>query len=292
MQHYNKIFKHIKENKPIFIKGFFSTSTHTESIKEIIELFSKSNDKNEFLKGSRYINCEKNEFVNGVVKKLKTNSHICLDERYRVWNHEKNNITPWHYDGNGIDVINVCLRGKKLFLLSEPQSQITIPFTNITMFENNSFQHKYILEPGDLLLIPRFWFHKVISLKDNTTTINFNSTSDYNNIPSKYKMLFNLHKFFNTRMNLERICNLPKLSIKFESFLYNLLSENIILFVLILVSRMILNVNFNFKISNHLDKFILLSALIEWKYSVDSVGISRLLTVGLLTNNLLIDNLI
>lgn len=46
----------------------------------------------------------------------------------------KNNITQWHYDGNGIDVINICFNCKKK-LLSEPNRQIVIPFTNITLLE-------------------------------------------------------------------------------------------------------------------------------------------------------------
>ena len=291
---YDKIFKSIQKNEPLYIKDFFLKNEYNNSIKEIIKLSKLSKKKNKFLKGSVYIKSDSNLFINAILTELKKNSDIKIYDDYRVWNHKKNNITPWHYDGNGIDVINICLCGKKQFILAKPNSQYTFPFTNITMFETNEKKYNYILGPGDLLLIPRFWFHKVISLKNNTITINFCLTNNYNNIPNNFKMLYNTHIFFNTVMKQQNICNFPNLSIGIYDFISCFIKENIILFVLFCVVRLLFIKYFNIslKIKNNLGKLLLVSILTEYKYHVNSVGMSRLLIACILINNLLVDYLI
>ena len=52
---YNKIFDNIKINKPIIIKNFISNDKYKESIEELIKLSKMSNKKNNFLRGSKYI---------------------------------------------------------------------------------------------------------------------------------------------------------------------------------------------------------------------------------------------
>jgi hypothetical protein len=291
---YEKIFKHIKINKPLFIKDYYLNEKFDKSIKEIIKLSKLSKDNNDFLKGSVYIKSENNLFINEILTELNKCPNIKIYNEYRVWNHEKNNITQWHYDGNGIDVINICFNGKKKFILTEPNSQITLPFTNITLLETYDRKYEYILEPGDLLLIPRFWFHKVISLKNETITMNFCLTNNYDTIPTNLKMLYNSHKFFNTIMNKQNICNLPNLYIKLQDFSYYFIKENILLFVLFLSIRIIIKnyLKKNFTIGNNLDKFLLLGIFTEYKYHSNSVGMSLLLLINSLFNNLLIDKLI
>ena len=229
---YNKIFDHIKVNRPLFIKKFYSNQNYNSSIDEIIKLSNESKDKNNFLKGSVYIKSTDNKFINKISAELGECSNIKIYDEYRVWNHNKNNITQWHYDGNGIDVINICFNGKKKFLLAEPNSQITFPFTNITILETHNKTYEYILEPGDLLLIPRFWFHKVITLKNETITMNFCLTNNHDTLPTNLKMLYNVHNFLNTIMSKQNICSFPNLNIKLYEFIYYYVKENIILFIL------------------------------------------------------------
>lgn len=292
---YDKIFEHIKKNEPIYIKDFFSNPKYKKEINDIIKLSKSSNEKNDLLKGSHYIKLESNLFINDILKKLKKNKDIKIYEQYRIWNHKKNNITPWHYDGNGIDVINMCFSGKKEFILSKPNSQITFPFTNITILETNKDIYRYILEPGDLLLIPRFWFHKVISLKDDTITLNFRITNIHNTIPKNLKMLYNLHNFFKTEMSLnEYICNYPNISIGIKDFIMYFIKENILLFILFLTIKLLVKkfLKTKFEFVNNLDKFLLLFIFTEYKYQKNSIGISRLLVVNSILNNIIVDNLI
>jgi hypothetical protein len=292
---YDKIFEHIKKNEPLYIKDFFSNSKYKKAIDNIINLSKSSNEKNDFLKGSCYIKLESNIFINDVLKKLNKNKDIEVYKQYRIWNHKKNNITPWHYDGNGIDVLNICFSGKKEYILSKPNSQITIPFTNITILETNQNEYKYILEPGDLLLIPRFWFHKVISLKDDTITLNFCLTNKYNTIPKNFKMLYNLHNFLKTQMSLnENICKYSNISISMRDFILYFMKENILLFVLFLTIKLVIQKLFKitFELKNNFDKLLLFTIFTEYKYQKNSVGMSRLLIVGSILNNLIIDKLI
>lgn len=290
---YKKIFDHIKENKPLFIKNFYSNQNYNNSINEIIKLSNESKDKNNFLKGSVYIKLSNNKFINEISTELGRCPNIKIHDDYRVWNHKKNNITQWHYDGNGIDVINICFNGKKKFILAEPNSQITFPFTNITILETQNKTYEYILEPGDLLLIPRFWFHKVISLKNETITMNFCLTNNHDTIPINIKMLYNVHNFFNTVMSKENICNFPNLNIKIHEFIYYYVKENIILFILFCSIRIILKKYFKMCLNTikNFDKFLLLGIFGEYKYHTDSIGISRLILVNSLLNNFIVDKL-
>ena len=124
--------------------------------------------------------------------------------------------------------------------------------------------------------------------------MNFCLTNNYDTIPTNLKMLYNSHKFFNTIMNKQNICNLPNLYIKLQDFSYYFIKENILLFVLFLSIRIIIKnyLKKNFTIGNNLDKFLLLGIFTEYKYHSNSVGMSLLLLINSLFNNLLIDKLI
>jgi hypothetical protein len=54
-----------------------------------------------------YYLSEKNVCKNDNIKKLYKNNDIYFYKNTRVWKHKKNNFTQWHYDGNGINVLNI-----------------------------------------------------------------------------------------------------------------------------------------------------------------------------------------
>lgn len=282
MSYYNQIFKNIKINEPIFIKNFFRDDEYQESIKEIIDLVAPSN-------GSTLLRSKNNLLINTFLKKIKKNEHIKVSDDFEVSHYKKNDLVYYHYNLIGVDEINTCFGGKILFILTKPNSQLTYPFTNLTMFAPNNEEYKYVLEPKDLLLIPRFWFYSVISLKNKTVRLNFHLTTNYDNVPANFKMLYNLHKLFNTHMKNVPICNFPNLSISKVDFILFFLKENILLFILILILRLMINEIFYFKIKNNLDKFLIINSLVEWKYCKNTWGMSRLLGINVLLNNLLID---
>lgn len=200
--------KYVLESKPCLIKNFVKpddlcTKYYVEN-KDYIETqigntkayYSKSQCLNEFFSGlGKYV-----EYEGGV----------------RTWKHSAGNITPWHYDGNGINVTNVCYSGSKRFYFSPPGSLHTLPVSNISI-GHEKWNNVYIdIFPGDMLFIPAYWFHKVVCLQDNTFTVNHNFYHKSNNKFSTNRdvYLYTLHNFLSTHMCANnKICKYSKKNI-------------------------------------------------------------------------------
>ena len=106
------------------------------------------------------------------------------NEYVRIWYSQANHITPWHYDGNSLHVFNLQLKGSKRWKIVSPSSPIRcIPFTRIAIpqevncSEPNHF--KFILNEGEMLFLPRYWFHEVESLSSENVNINWCLTPKY-----------------------------------------------------------------------------------------------------------------
>jgi hypothetical protein len=110
-----------------------------------------------------------NEFVESLKEKITFNDGI------RAWKHNKGNVTQWHYDGNGINIFNICISGRKRFYLSPPGSIPVLPLSNISLKTDIWDEQSVFVEIGvsDMLYLPPYWFHKVITLEDNTLTVNY-----------------------------------------------------------------------------------------------------------------------
>lgn len=126
----------------------------------------------------------------------------------RLWKHNAGNLTQWHYDGNGTDLLNISLTGAKHFYLSPPDSLPLYPLSNIALpidFKETSLVE---IKPGDMLYIPAYWFHKVITTEDNTMNINYVMYNKNNAkiASSRHQEIFMLHKLANTTMDKEILC--------------------------------------------------------------------------------------
>ena len=95
----------------------------------------------------------------------------CKFVNNRFWEHNKGHVTRWHFDGDGVQVINICLSGIKQFDLAPPGSTLMYPFSNIACAPPPA-TYSVVIRKGDLLYFPAFWLHKVTCLKDNTKTYN------------------------------------------------------------------------------------------------------------------------
>jgi hypothetical protein len=139
----------------------------------------------------------KNQLIDGIKSDPNLLYH---SQSIRCWKHDKNTLTRWHFDGNGADLFNISIQGSKQFFLSPPDSIPVLPLSSIAL--PYDFKHKYSvkLTQGDMLYIPAYWFHKVLTLEDNTVNINymfFNKTPICSN---RNRDILSLHRLVNTFM--------------------------------------------------------------------------------------------
>jgi hypothetical protein len=103
---------------------------------------------------------------------------FCRRNFVRVWFSQRGDTTPWHYDGNSIHVCNLQLAGRKKWVIVSPDNPLScIPFSNTCLFRDYALEgkrhHEFTLDEGELLFLPRYWFHRVESLGEQNININW-----------------------------------------------------------------------------------------------------------------------
>lgn len=220
---------HIEESRPCVIKNFFYND-------KCFDFYNQNKDNTEnYLIVNVISHLIKKTCLNDFIKKLESTNKFTDYTRY--WKHNKGNITPWHYDGNGQNVINICLSGKKRFYLAPPGTIPVYPLSNVAIHYN--WDSKYVdIEKYDLLYIPSYWFHKVITLEDNTVTINYLFYNYKNNnlfATNRDIYLYTLHDYFNTNMCENYICKITEKKPLMFSILYGLYEMLYIYFILLVL---------------------------------------------------------
>lgn len=105
---------------------------------------------------------------------------LFCDEPNRLWACSEGTHTLWHYDNCSLEIFNIQLLGAKKFTLVDPSTPLRCARFSIGCL--NGFDDKLqdenwtevTLRPGDMLYIPRHWFHKVESLA--SWNLNYNWT--------------------------------------------------------------------------------------------------------------------
>jgi hypothetical protein len=268
-----KLNKYLEKNKPIIIKNYLKKNLDEK--KKIIESINSSKENNFFLRGSKYID-NKYKIIDNIKKKIDQDKYK-IDEKIRCWNHNNGNLTKNHYDGNGVDVINICIKGKKKFIFSKPDSHINIPYTNISLLKLDKEEEILILEENDLLLIPRFWYHTVETLEDNTYMLSITVSDLEVELNDNKKLLYILHKFYNTNMCNENIINNKSINnINLFNFLIEYVKESIVIILLVIFLNNYLN-DKN-KLYNIIINIILF--LIKDSIGKDSCGMVQLIIIN------------
>jgi len=114
-----------------------------------------------------------------LIRELFESDDVLLRERHlRVWLSVRGHHTPWHYDANSIHVFNLQLRGTKRWRIVSPETPLMcVPFSNIGLYRNYSLARRrsfdFEANEGDLLFLPRYWFHSVTSLGDLNINLNW-----------------------------------------------------------------------------------------------------------------------
>ena len=92
---------HVLTNKPCVIRKFYENDKCHD--------FYKNHDH----KVKKYMigNVEANELdvecINDFMDEIKKKTYF--QGKKRIWLHNKNNLTQWHYDGDGANIINICI---------------------------------------------------------------------------------------------------------------------------------------------------------------------------------------
>lgn len=101
----------------------------------------------------------------------------------RLWFSTLSTWTPWHYDGGSIDGFNLQVLGRKRFSLVDPDTPLPLcrlsgtsqrGFDDLTPAEREDLRWAEVeLGPGDLLFLPRHWFHRVHTLEAWNVNVNW-----------------------------------------------------------------------------------------------------------------------
>ena len=273
MSHKNieKVIKAIKKNEPLLIKNFID-DVYKGKIKKLISELDKCNnlEYNPLIK-SYYKSIDNYTFYKETKKGLLKDKNFVCHPQSRIWRHKKDNLTKFHYDGNGINVVNICLQGSKKFILTPPSSQTGMPFINLSLCNTSKKEEvkEFIVEKYDLFLIPSFWYHEVLTLEDNTTTVNLCITDKRCHIDNNNLMKYKFHSLFRTAMSNEPIINVAKnKKITVFNFSKEYLKESMLLILFIslcLILQEKTKINFN-------NIFIFLLRIITYFKGKDSLG--------------------
>ena len=273
MPHTNieKVIKAIKNNEQLLIKNFVD-DVYKGEIRQLISELDKCNnlEYNPIIK-SYYKSIDNYKFYKETKKELLKDKNFVCDPQSRIWKHKKDNLTKFHYDGNGINVVNICLKGSKKFILTPPSSQTNIPFINLSLCNTSKKEEvkEFIVEKYDLFLIPSFWYHEVLTLEDNTTTVNLCITDKSCHIDNNNLMKYRFHSLFRTAMINEPIIKVAKnKKITVFNFSKEYLKESMLLILFIslcLILQEKTKINFN-------NIFLILLRIITYFKGKDSLG--------------------
>jgi hypothetical protein len=102
----------------------------------------------------------------------------------RLWISRKGTVTPWHFDGYSLQIINIQISGRKHFGLVSPETPLPYaPFWFESLLGEKpperalSDHHiftEFVLEPGDAVFMPQHWAHYVESLEPVNVSLNLN----------------------------------------------------------------------------------------------------------------------
>ena len=208
----------IQLSRPCVIRGFFTPDV----VKQYTDHIHRASLEKYIIGNVPAYRMKRSEISpHAYLDALQADDRLVHTDILRIWKHDKDNLTRWHYDGNGSDLLNISLSGSKWFYLSAPDSLPVYPLSNIVPPFNFPEAVKVEIHPGDMLYIPSCWFHKVLTLEDGTMNINYVMFNKHNRdiVSHRHTHLFSIHDLLDTAMDKEILALHPG---KLVSFLYNM----------------------------------------------------------------------
>lgn len=240
---------YVNQNKPLVIRNFLNENDKDNTCtKQYYEQYIKQMEERSLHTISENIGFTasylKDNFIckNKFISEIINSNEFIFSKENRYWKHKLGTFTNWHYDGNGANVLNISISGKKRFYLAPPNSYPVYPITNIALHLNFKEYAVIDLLPNDLLYIPSYHFHKVLTLEENTLNINytfFNINTKF--INDRNKSLYVFHKLIKSDMCDDPICDIidkENFSI-IDSFMNLLVDMTSILFIFFIIYMLI-----------------------------------------------------
>ncbi|MBD2295153.1 cupin-like domain-containing protein [Anabaena sphaerica FACHB-251] len=190
------VHQYLKPEQPLVI-----TYSDIQKLKQLTPFYIRSRFEKETHRNIGWFDSElspviedKFIFTPDIVQKTLARSDISLRPKpVRVWLQLGGHKTFQHYDGNSIHGFNLQILGKKHWVITSPNTPLpTVPFSFLGLVKrdfkvtpDNYDFYSFTTQPGDLLFLPRYWFHEVHCLSQTNININWVWTPSYPDISSK-----------------------------------------------------------------------------------------------------------
>jgi hypothetical protein len=135
--------RHMMTKKPFVVRNMYKEASQgAEAIKKLhitCEIYGcyQSEDANAPL-----------PFKIPLFETLKETPGLLVTKTPRLWVHQKGKFTWNHYDGNGIEVLNLCLGGSKKFSLAPPNHFTAFPLGNFSFLPDPPSEADIIINKG------------------------------------------------------------------------------------------------------------------------------------------------
>lgn len=111
----------------------------------------------------------------------------------RVFRGVEEQVTPFHFDGNCLDVFNRQLLGTKRWTLVDPKTPLPLrPGSNVSLpgpVDLRGIRHtQFVLNPGELVYVPRLWMHHVLCISAESLSVSWVATRL--NVPTQFHPVF------------------------------------------------------------------------------------------------------
>lgn len=177
----NLLPTYLEQEIPFIATNVFTYDSNQLTPEYIKENFGKDNCKS---MGWYNSNSVDNEIIGipEIVRQVMHRSDMSFREMpMRIFMQPRGHVTLPHYDGNSLHGLNLQVIGRKKWILTSPHTPLpTIPFMFAGMVKRDFYYDpvkydfmEFETGSGDLLFLPRYWYHEVHSLDKVNLNINW-----------------------------------------------------------------------------------------------------------------------
>ena len=164
--------KYISTQTPVLVEGVFAFDKEKITPEYVKEKFYKADKKEIGWFDSDLVNNDIITIPDFVMKLLQREEFSVRKSPMRVFMQPGGHVTLPHYDGNSLHGMNLQVLGEKRWILTSPMTPLPCTPFMFAGLVGRDFKYdpekydfyEFITKPGDLLFVPRYFFHEVHSL--------------------------------------------------------------------------------------------------------------------------------